>query len=111
MNQGNILQRSIYDPKRICVNGNNLRPKLLSKEKHLPLKLAEVSDAARIKEGIADRQGVSLRESFNMDLYNRPQWKSVEKQKWRSKRGISYEGQTANHVSNQRQSFLGGTGL
>ena len=92
MNKANILSRTVYDPKRIVVNGNNLRPKLLSKEKHMPLKLAEVNEPSRIKEGIAERQGVSLRESFNMDMYNNPIWKSVDKQKWRSQRGVSYEG-------------------
>ena len=64
----------------------------------MPLKLVEVNDASRINDGIAERQGVSLRESFNMDLFNHPVWKSVEKSKWRSKQGMSYEGQLGNHV-------------
>ena len=79
INKGLIIAKTTYDPKRIAVNGNNLRPKLASMEKHVPLKLAEVDDSSRIKERIAEREGVSLRESFNMSLYNHPVWKSVDK--------------------------------
>ena len=43
-------------------------------------------------DGIADRNNTSLRESFDFKLYNNPIWKSVEKRKWRTKKGISYEG-------------------
>ena len=110
VNKANILAKTIYNPKKIIMNGNNLRTKLLSKEKHVPLKLAEVNDPERIKEGIAARAGVSLRESFNLELYSNPVWKSVEKQKWRTQRGMSYEGHLANHVNTMRQSALGCTG-
>jgi len=40
-----------------------------------------------------------------------PVWKSVDKTKWRNPRGMSYEGQLAHHVSTNRTSLLGGTGL
>ena len=92
------------------MNGNNLRPKLLSKEKHMPLKLTDTTDLGRIKESVAERAGVSLRESFNLDIYKNPVWKSVDKKKWRSRRGMSYEGQSANHVHRLCVTHLGGTG-
>jgi len=48
-----MLKTEYYDSKRqILNNGNFLRPKVISKEKHLPLKLAEVNEAGRIKESI-----------------------------------------------------------
>ena len=60
----------------------------------MPLTFAEVGESGRIKEAIDERGSVSLRESFNMKLYEQPVWKSVEKKKWRGdKRGLSYEGQ------------------
>ena len=108
-NKASILEKTIYDPKKIVTNGNNLRPKLLSKEKHMPLKLAEVTDSSRIKDGIAERTGVSLRESFNLEIYQNPVWKSVDKKKWRTRRGISYEGQQGNHITKLIQTNLGGT--
>ena len=44
-NQANLLAKTVYNSKRrVQANGNFLRPKVTSKEKHLPLKLAEVSD-------------------------------------------------------------------
>ena len=45
----------------------------------MPLKLADVSEAARIKDGITERAGVSLRESFNAELNLNPVWKTIEK--------------------------------
>ncbi len=96
-----MLAKDFFDAKRqIRPNGNFLRPKVILKEKHMPLKLAEVSEPSRIKDAIDERGSVSLRESFNMQLYEHPVWKSVEKKKWRGdKRGISYEGQLGKHVS------------
>lgn len=90
IHKASLLRKTVYDPKKIIMNGNNLRTKLVSKEKHMPLKLAEVNEPSRIKDGIADRAGVSLRESFDLELFTNPVWKSVDKQKWRSKRGMSY---------------------
>ena len=77
----------------------------------MPLKLAEVTDQSRIKDAVAERAGVSLRESFDLNLCENPVWKSVDKTKWKNPRGMSYEGQLAPHVSTQRQTLLGGTGL
>ncbi len=68
----------------------------------MPLKVADVSEAARLKDAIAESGNVSLRESFNLELYENPVWKSVDKQKWRSQRGMSYEGQLAPHVNTMR---------
>ena len=79
LHKANILNKMSYDPKKIITNGSNLRTKILSKEKHMPLKLADVNEPVRIKNGIEDRCNVSLRESFNMELYKNPVWKSVEK--------------------------------
>lgn len=62
--------------------------------------MADVDDQARIKKGVEERASVSLRESFDQNLCENPVWKSVDKSKWRSKRGMSYEGQHALHASN-----------
>lgn len=75
----------------------------------MPLKLTEVNEPSRIKDGIAERAGVSLRETFDLELYNNPVWKSVDKRKWRSSQGMSYEGQIASHVITGRQTQLGGS--
>ena len=77
----------------------------------MPLKLTEVNEGSRAQDAVKEREGVSLRESFDLKLFENPVWKSVEKKKWRHPRGISYQGQVANHVSTQRQTLLGGTGL
>ena len=110
MNKANILAKTVYNSKKIIVNGNNLRPKLVSKEKHKPLKLADVSEAARIKDGITERAGVSLRESFNAELNLNPVWKTIEKQKWQANEGMSRKGYLSNHVNKLRETGLGGTG-
>ena len=69
-NNANLLAKTVYNSKRkINNNGNFLRPKVTSKEKHLPLKLAEVSEQSRLKDAIEERGGVSLRESFDARLY------------------------------------------
>jgi len=111
MHKANLLAKTIYDSKKLMREGNFLRPKLLSHEKHVPLKFAELDEHSRIREGIEERAGASLRENFNMELYLNPVWKSVDKKMWRSKRGMSYEGQPASHVATQRQTLFGGTGL
>ena len=54
--------------------------------------MADVDDQARIKKGVEERASVSLRESFDQNLCENPVWKSVDKSKWRSQRGMSYEG-------------------
>ena len=102
-NKANLLGRSYYDSKRLVkANGNFLRAKATIKEKHVPLKLADVDELNRIKLAIKEQGNASLRESFNMDLYERPVYKSVEKTKWKTARGMSYEGQSGNHVNTAR---------
>ena len=91
--------------------GGGLRTKVKSMEKHLPLKLNEVREQERMQDTINEMGNVSLRESFNMDLYERPIWKHVDKQKWKDPKGMSYSGQFSEHVFNNRGKFLGGSGL
>ena len=74
----------------------------------MPLKLAEVGEESRIKDAVKERQGVSLRENFNLELCQNPIWKSIDKSKWKAPRGISYEGQKGS--SSNWQSLIGGTG-
>ena len=74
----------------------------------MPLKLAEVNEESRIKDAVKERQGVSLRESFNLELCQNPIWKTVDKSKWKTPRGISYEGQKGS--SSNWHSLIGGTG-
>ena len=81
-----------------CFNGNFTRAKHILKEKHLPLKYTDEKDDSRIKQAIQDREGVSLRESFNMNMYKYHQFKPIEKKKWRSPLGMSYQGQFGAHV-------------
>ena len=51
-NQSNLLGSVKYEqPPQ---NGNFLRTKNIMKEKHLPLKLAEVGESARLREAIKD---------------------------------------------------------
>lgn len=52
----------------------------------------EVMEHDRVQKAVKERQGVSLREDFNMNLYQRPQFKKVEREKWKDPRGMSYEG-------------------
>ena len=95
-----MLAKTVYNSKRLIkTNGNFLRPKVKTQDKHLPLKMAEVDDQSRIKKGVLERGSVSLRESFDMNLCENPIWKSVDKTKWKSQKGMSYEGQFAPHVS------------
>ena len=53
----------------------------------------------------------SLRESFNAEMYLNPVWKGVDKKKWKHPKGMSYSGQIHEHVSKERASLRGGTGL
>ena len=46
-----------------------------------------------------------------MNMCINPEFKSVDKAKWATSKGMSYEGQTSQHVSSLRRSLLGGTGL
>ena len=50
----------------------------------MPLKFVEVGETERMRDAIKERGSVSLRESFNRNLYNNPVWKSVDKAKWRN---------------------------
>lgn len=86
-----MLGSTFFEEKKS--DGNFLRAKNIMKEKHVPLKLAEVGETSRVREAIKEREGVSLRDSFNHNLYTNPVWKSVDKAKWRNPKGMSYEGQ------------------
>ena len=88
-----MLRKTYLNEKRVIKNdGNFLRPKVQTQDKHLPLKLVEVTDSSRIKDAVAERGSVSLRESFDLNLCENPVWKSVDKTKWKDPRGMSYEG-------------------
>ena len=78
--------RSNFDPKRRVIkgDGSNLRPKVTIKEKHLPLKLAELDEHSRIQDAVQEREGVSLRESFNLALFENPVWKQIDKGRWKT---------------------------
>lgn len=69
-----------------------MRKQMRSKEKHLPLKVKDVGEASRIKEAIAERNSTSLAESFDMNLYQHPIYKSIDKKKWLDTKDMSYEG-------------------
>ena len=85
-----MLWQTYYE--KVKADGNYLRVKRIANEKHLPLRLADVSETGRIKEAIKDQGSTSLRDSFNMGMYANPVWKSVDKAQWRSARGMSYSG-------------------
>ena len=64
-----MLTKTFHNEKRLIKsNGNFLRKKVHTQEKHLPLKLVEVDEPNRIKDAIKERGSVSLRESFDMNL-------------------------------------------
>ena len=103
--------KNVYDGKRIIRgDGGFLRPKVQVKEKHLPLRMTEHNEQSRINDAVAERGSVSLRESFDLNLFENPVWKSVDKAKWRGDpRGMSHKGRTAAHVGTIRSSLLGGS--
>ena len=64
-----MLGHTVYDTKKLIKgDGKNLREKVRLKEKHMPLKLAEVDEESRIRDAVKERGSVSLRESFNLEL-------------------------------------------
>ena len=89
-NKSNLLSQSLYE--NVKADGNYLRTKNILKERHKPLKLAEVGETGRINEAIKEQGCLSLRDSFNMKMYSNPVWKSVDKAKWKNPRGMSYQG-------------------
>lgn len=112
-NQANLLAKTFFNEKRrVKPSGANfLRPKMLSKEKHLPLKLNEVNESGRIKESIKERGNTTLAENFNMNLFKNPVYKSVDKRKWLDSKDMSYEGQSGMHVTTRGTTLLGGSGM
>lgn len=40
-----------------------------------------------------------MRENFDLKLYENPVWKVIDKKKWKSPKGFSYEGQNSPHVN------------
>ena len=52
-NKTNLLGQTYYE--NVKADGNYLRTKNILKEKHMPLKLAEVGELGRINEAIKDR--------------------------------------------------------
>ena len=48
-----MLAKTVYNSKRLIKNnGNFLRPKVRTQEKHLPLKMADVDETNRINDSI-----------------------------------------------------------
>lgn len=82
-----------------------------SMQKHLPLQYKEIFDSARIKEAVQREANASLRESFDFLMYEQPTWKKIEKEKWKTPRGISYSGQPSAHVSNAKTKLFGSSKL
>ena len=89
-NRASLLGQTYYE--KVKTDGNYLRTKNILKERHMPLKLAEVGETGRINEAIKEQGCVSLRDSFNMKMYVNPVWKSVDKAQWKNPRGMSYKG-------------------
>ena len=54
--------------------------------------MAEVDESARLQDAIKEQGRKSLRESFDLELYQNPIWKNVDKSKWRDIKGMSYKG-------------------
>ena len=77
MNRANLLGQSIYE--KVKTDGNYLRAKNILKEKHMPLKLADIGETRRINDAIKEQGRASLADSFNMGMYANPVWKSVDK--------------------------------
>ena len=79
--KANLLgTKGVYDVKKIIKgDGTNLRPKIHSKEKHLPLRMTDHCEHSRIQDAVAERASVSLRESFDLLKFENPEWKTVDK--------------------------------
>jgi hypothetical protein len=59
----------------------------------------QCDEQSRVKAQITKQGRDYLPESFNMDLYLDPVWKSVERNKWLTKNGMdNYAGVTGAHV-------------
>jgi hypothetical protein len=71
-------------------------------EKHCPLKLKDQDDFSRIKQAVQQENQGSLGESFNLQMYQQPTWKIIEKEKWKTFKGMSYSGQPAAHTCKTR---------
>jgi hypothetical protein len=84
-----------------------MRKKIKTFEKHLPIKLVDTDEPSRIKKAVAAEGNASLRESFNLRLFEEPKWKKIEKTKWLSPNGMSYSGQMGAHVANARSRLMG----
>lgn len=112
-NQASLLAKTFFNEKRrVNPAGTNfIRKQMRSKEKHLPLKINDVDEANRIKDAVKERNNTSLRESFDMNLYENPVFKNVDKKKWMDQNDMSYEGQSGLHLTTRGQTLLGGTGL
>ena len=82
MNRANLLGQTVYE--KVKTDGNYLRAKNILKEKHLPLKLADIGETKRINDAIKEQGRASLADSFNMGMYANPVWKSVDKAQWKS---------------------------
>jgi len=86
------------ESQRKLPNGNFLRNKRPLAETSKPMAYVDKHDAERIARAVKAQASVSLKESFNLELFENPVFKEVEKSKWKTPNGMSYSGQTHAHV-------------
>ena len=79
-----------------------MRTKRPLEDRNPPQHFADTTDESRIKRATDKQASVSLKESFDLSLFENPVWKEVKKQKWQTPKGISYSGQTHAHVCSSR---------
>jgi len=89
----NRLEQQAFNEKiRPLGHINIMRKKAKTLEKHLPIKLVDTDEVARVKKSVALEANASLKESFDLKMYQQPVWKKIEKSKWRTPNGMSYSG-------------------
>ena len=93
--------------EKIRPKGLQLRKQIKSMEKQCWLRFKETDEGSRVQAAIAKDGNLSLKEDFNLLLFEQPVWKQVDKEKWRTAEGMSYRGQFAAHVANQKSKIFG----
>jgi hypothetical protein len=87
------------ETQRKLPNGNFLRNKRPLHETQKPMAYVDKTDEQRIERAVKAQASVSLKETFDLELFENPVFKEIEKNKWRTPNGMSYSGQTHAHVN------------
>lgn len=77
-----------------------MRPVQKIEHKNLPAHHKTFDEFSRVQDSVTKHGRDHLPESFNMNMYKYPVWKSVQKSKWIDKKGMDiFSGAHAAHVT------------